>query len=190
MFYLLVLGLIGMPGAGKGECARIARDEQIKVVNMGELVREYAVQIGLVLTDENIGTVAHSEREKFGYGIWAKRTLENIKGLNLQGDDIIIIDGVRGDAEITVFHEEFGEDFYTLAVKMPVEKRFELLQKRKRLDAPISRKQFDVREEREAQWGIESALEKADYVLMNTGTLAELETSFKELLAIIKKQAK
>ncbi|WP_455392230.1 AAA family ATPase [[Eubacterium] cellulosolvens] len=185
---MFVLGLIGMPGSGKGECANQARETGITVINMGDLIRERAMDLNLELNDENIGSLAHTEREKFGYNIWAKRTLERINELNLEKNDLIIIDGIRGDAEVLVFREAFGERFHTVAIKMSDEKRFELLKHRNREDAPESMEEFMVRDERESKWGIRNALEDADYVLFNTGTLGDLKNSFINLLDFIRDQ--
>jgi dephospho-CoA kinase len=186
----MLLGLIGMPGSGKGESARIARELGMTVVNMGDLVREYTKQLNLELTDDNVGSVAHTEREKFGYGIWAERTNEKIKALDLNSNDFVIIDGIRGDAEVSVFQEVFTDEFKTIAIKMPAKRRFELLKNRNRTDAPITWEEFNKRDEREAKWGIKNALEQADYILINNGTLNDLEESFKELLEVIKYQIK
>ena len=87
--------------------------------------------------------------------------------------------------EVDVFINAFLDRFKTIAIKMPAERRFELLQKRKRKDAPISRAEFDERDERESKWGIKDAIEKADYVIFNTGTLDELYAAMKELLDVI-----
>lgn len=178
-----------MPGAGKGECANIARKSGITVFNMGDLIREHAKKLNLELTDENVGKIAHSEREKFGYAIWAKRTMEKLVKLDLKNLDLIVIDGIRGEAEVNVFKNHFTDNFKTIAVKMPTEKRFELLRQRQRSDAPITREEFDERDARETNWGIRNAIEKADYIFFNNGTLLELRESFKELLEIIQKQA-
>ena len=182
---MIILGLIGMPGAGKGECTKYARSLGFKVVNMGDLVREEAMNQGLELKDENVGKIAHREREKHGYGIWARRTLRKIENMKLEPDELVIIDGIRGSTEVDVFINAFLDRFKTIAIKMPAERRFELLQKRKRKDAPISRAEFDERDERESKWGIKDAIEKADYVIFNTGTLDELYAAMKELLDVI-----
>ena len=187
---MIVLGLVGMPGAGKGECAKYAQKLGFKVVNMGDLVRLETENQGLELKDENVGRIAHSEREKHGYGVWARRTLGNLKEMNIKPDELIIIDGIRGSTEVDVFINAFLDKFKTIAIKMPKEKRFELLQQRKRKDAPISRADFDARDERESKWGIKDAIEKADYIIFNTGTLDELRASVKELLDVIKVKEK
>ena len=185
---LLVLGIIGMPGAGKGECAKIAQEAGIIVVNMGDLVREHTKNLGLELKDGNVGKIAHSEREKFGYAIWAKRTMEKIVGLNLKNEDLIVIDGIRGEAEVNVFLNHFTDRFKSIVIKMPAEKRFELLKQRKRSDAPMTQQEFEERDAREAKWGIQKAIDRADYILYNTGSLEELKRSFKELLSLIREQ--
>ena len=179
-----------MPGSGKGECARFAREAGITVLNMGDLVREHVKKLNLEMNDEKIGSVAHSEREKFGFGIWAKRTLDKINELNINQKELIIIDGIRGVAEVTVFRDTFGEGFKTIALKMSAVRRFELLKLRNRSDAPITDIEFETRDAREATWGIQEALVEADYVLYNTETLEMLKKSFIELLDIIKNQEK
>lgn len=187
---MIILGLVGMPGAGKGECAKYAQNLGFLVVNMGDLVREETEVQGLKLNDENVGKIAHGEREKHGYGIWARLTLRKMEKMELDSDDLVIIDGIRGSAEVDVFINAFLDRFKTIAVRMPTERRFELIQKRKRKDAPISRAEFDERDERESKWGIKDAIEKADYVIFNTGTLDELRAAMKELLDIIMSKEK
>ena len=71
---------------------------------------------------------------------------------------------------------------------MPAEKRFELLKQRKRSDAPMTQQEFEERDAREAKWGIQKAIDRADYILYNTGSLEELKRSFKELLSLIREQ--
>jgi dephospho-CoA kinase len=184
---LLVIGLIGLPGAGKGECARIANEAGAVIISMGDIVRAHAKKLKLDNTDKSIGGMAHSEREKHGYGIWAKRTVEKIIEISASSNSIsiIAIDGIRGDTEVDVFKDAFKNDFKTVAVKMPGKRRFELLQNRKRSDAPMTWEEFQLRDERELKWGIQRAIDDADYIILNTGTLEELEESFKELLSFI-----
>jgi dephospho-CoA kinase len=181
-----VVGLIGLPGAGKGECAKFAAALGITVINMGDLVRKHTKGMNLELTDDNIGTVAHSERLKNDFGIWATRTLDRIKGFNQSETELLLIDGIRGGAEVEVFREAFGEKFITIALKMPDEKRFELLKQRNRSDAPITKTEFEARDAREAKWGIADAISDTDYILLNIGTLEELKNSFEELINVIR----
>jgi dephospho-CoA kinase len=171
-----------MPGAGKGECAKIARAAGFTVVSMGDIIREHVTSLGLEMTDENIGGTAHSEREQFGYDIWAHRTVDRINTLDRTKSDLVVIDGIRGSAEVQVFKQAFGSNFKTVAILMPSTRRFELLVARKRSDAPITRAEFAARDEREVKWGIRDAIDHADYSISNTGTLKELETLFRRLL--------
>jgi dephospho-CoA kinase len=68
---------------------------------------------------------------------------------------------------------------------MPKARRFELLRQRSRSDAPLTSDEFEIRESREGKWGINEALDDADYIILNTGTLEDLKESFNELLNII-----
>jgi dephospho-CoA kinase len=174
-----------MPGAGKGECANVANNLGFPVVSMGDIVRDHVRSLTLEMTDMNIGSTAHSERERHGYDIWAKRTVEKIEKINFNNAQLLIIDGIRGDAEVSVFKDAFKQNFKTITVLMPDKKRFELLRSRKRSDAPMTLAEFRARDAREAKWGIHRAIEDADYIIMNDGTLEELKTNFSELLKVI-----
>jgi len=174
-----------MPGAGKGECAKVAKHLGYPVVSMGDIVREHVKSLSLEMTDENIGGTAHLERERHGYDIWAKSTVEKIGDMKISGSQLLVIDGIRGDAEVAVFKDAFKQDFETVAVLMPDTKRFELIKLRKRSDAPMTLAEFKARDAREAKWGIQRAIEDADYVIMNDGTLDDLNANFSDLLKII-----
>ena len=58
--------LVGMPGSGKEEFAKIAQKRGFSIVRMGDTVREETKKRGLELNDRNVGRLAHEEREKTG----------------------------------------------------------------------------------------------------------------------------
>ena len=175
-----MIAVTGMPGSGKEELVKIAIEEGIKVVRMGDVVRAEVKDRGLELSDNIIGRIATEEREKYGYGVWAERTISFVK------DDIILIDGIRGNAELDVFKRAFGEDIVVVGVHASPKIRYERIKERKRKDATISWEAFCERDSRELGWGIENAMALCDHVIVNEGTLEEYKEKVKNLLRALK----
>lgn len=165
-----------MPGSGKEEFVKAATMEGLAVVRMGDVVRAFVSEQGLELTDANIGITASRQRELHGLGIWARRTLPMISG------DRVVIDGIRGDAELSEFRASFGKDMVVVGVHTSPAKRFERTKKRRRADAPITLEDFRRRDERELGWGIGNALALCDHMIINEGTL---EDFYKEIRAFL-----
>ncbi|NLO77930.1 MAG: AAA family ATPase [Methanomicrobiales archaeon] len=46
-----VIGVVGLPGSGKGEFSRIAGEFEIPVIVMGDSIREYVRTSGQMLSD-------------------------------------------------------------------------------------------------------------------------------------------
>src|SRR5207253_7091479 len=93
-----------MPGCGKEEALAVAQTLGFSVVQMGDIVREEALRRGLPITDATVGGMAHAERQGHGMGIWAERTLPRVQG------ERVLVDGLRGRAELEIFRGAFGTD--------------------------------------------------------------------------------
>ncbi|HNT73008.1 MAG TPA: AAA family ATPase, partial [Methanothrix sp.] len=61
-----IVGFVGMPGSGKSAAAGVAREMNIPVVVMGDVIREEAARRGLPPTDRNLGAVGNDLRSKEG----------------------------------------------------------------------------------------------------------------------------
>ena len=59
----------------------------------GDIVRDEAKRRGLKFSDESVGGMAHEERVKHGFGVWAERTVPHVKA------GTTVIDGIRGREE-------------------------------------------------------------------------------------------
>jgi dephospho-CoA kinase len=165
-----------MPGSGKEEFIKVAEEFGFEVVRMGGLVREEALRRGLDLNDTSVGGLANEEREKNGMGIWAERTIPKITGPR------VIVDGVRGIAEIKVFRDAFYSDLSVVSIEASSDTRYERIRSRGRKDATLMREQFEDRDERERSWGIEMAMKEADYTIRNEGALEDYRTKARSVL--------
>jgi len=166
----MIVVVVGMPGSGKDALLRAAKSLGFGHASMGDAVRREAKKLNTPSTDEAIGSLANSERQRHGPAIWAKRTLAALPPGNA------IIDGSRSLAEIEHFRKALGSGLKVIAVTAPAEARFRRLQLRNRPDAPQTLEEFARREERELSWGLGKAMESADITLTNEGTIEEFGT--------------
>jgi len=179
-----IIGFTGMPGSGKTEAVRVAKElgskVKVKVFSMGDIVKDEARKRGVEINDENVGRFATGERENFGKGIWAERTAERIK--NISDGIIVVIDGIRNNEEIEKFREIFDKDFITIAIHTRTKERFERMMEREREDDIKSKEEFDKRDERELGWGIGTTIARADITVVNEGTLESFKQKIREIL--------
>ena len=171
-----VLCLTGMPGCGKEELVRVAQELGFSIVRMGDTVREEAARRNLGTSDEAIGGFAHREREAHGYGVWAERTLPRVVG------EHILIDGLRGSAELEAFRKALGESLQVVAVHASPRVRFGRLRARDRSDAPASWDEFLVRDRRELAWGLGDVIATADFLIVNEGDLGSFRARARDVM--------
>lgn len=171
-----VVCVAGMPAAGKEEVVRVARRLGFSVIRMGDIVRAEARKRGLPLTDAAVGGMAHQERVEHGFGIWAERTVPHVRGTN------ILIDGLRGKAELDVYRRVFGGRLSVLAIHASPATRFERTKRRARSDDVTTLVRFGARDERELAWGLGDVIATADALIVNEASPADLRRTSEEWL--------
>ncbi len=176
-----VIAFVGYPLSGKSTAAQVAREMGIPVVVMGDVVREEAAKRGLELTDENLGKVASELREKEGMDAIARRCIPKIRE-EARKSGIVVVDGIRGIAEIEKFKKAFGDDFILIAIESPLEVRFERAKMRKRSDDVEKLKDLEERDRREERWGMREAMEIADFTVENTGDYEDFVDKIRQIL--------
>ena len=175
-----IIAVTGMPWSGKSEAVRIAKEQGIPVVRMGDLVWEETKAQGLDLTDENVGRIAHEMRNKYGSDIWAQKTVENIK--KAPSSHLILIDGIRTLDEVSYFKKTLSEDFVLIAVDDSDETRYKRAMSRGRRDDSMDLKLIKTRDQREINWGLDKVVASADIVISNEKGIKEFKSKVKEVL--------
>ncbi len=171
-----------MPGSGKEEFIKVAVDLGFEVIRMGDLVRGEVKRRGLELDDATVGGLANTEREKHGMGIWALRTLPRISGTK------VLIDGVRGLAEIDVYRGAYPDSLHVISIEASDQIRYQRIKERGRKDATVTRERFDERDERERSWGLAEAMAEADYRILNESSLERFRKEAERVLREIIKE--
>jgi dephospho-CoA kinase len=177
----MVIGITGMPGAGKATVIQVAKELDHGIVVLGDVVREETKMRGLELTPENVGRVMIKLREENGPAVVAQRCIPKIMETECQ---TVIVDGIRSLYEVDVLKEHF-KAFRLLAIHSSPETRFTRLVERRRSDDPLSWETFLERDRRELSVGVGSVIACADFMLINEGKKAllkrEVEKSLKDL---------
>ena len=167
----VVVGIAGLPGAGKATFNEIAKRRGFTVVVMGDEIREETKRRGLKPTPENIGKIMLQLRKEEGSAVVAKRCIPKID--NAKGN-IVLVDGIRSLHEVEEFKRHFP-NFIFVAVHSSPETRFQRLFRRKRSDDPRGWETFLKRDLRELSVGLGNAIAMADYLIVNEGTKEEFK---------------
>ncbi len=167
-----------MPGAGKSTIAEGLKLKGYDTINMGNAVRVEAKKRNLDPTGSNLGNLMLELREKNGPGAVAELVIPEIENSK---SNVIIIDGVRSNAEINVL-KKYG-NVKLLAIHASTDKRFEFLQQRGRSDDPKTKENFEERDTRELGVGISNSIALSDDAITNNNKTKEelIEASFKKI---------
>jgi len=176
---LKIIGFVGLPASGKTEAAMVAQKLGIPVIRMGDVVREEVKRRGLNITEENVGKVANDIRARGGMGAVAERCIPLIKAMD---DDTVVVDGLRGGAEVEVYKKAFDAQFTLIAILASRKNRFARALARKRNDDIVDWEGFKQKDDRELRWGLKEAIKMADVLIDNNGTLEEFRDNVRAVL--------
>lgn len=159
----LVVGLAGMPGAGKSVVVSIARESNYGVVVMGDIVREEATRRRLRSSPRILGEIMLDLRRKYGNNVIAKRCISKMRNAK---EHKIIVDGIRSLNEVEEFKKHFSK-FGLIAIHSSPETRFARVHRRQRSDDPRNLRIFHERDMRELRVGLGNAIAMAEYLIVN-----------------------
>jgi len=178
---LKIVGFVGMPGSGKSVAADVAREMNIPVVVMGDVIREEAARRGLDPTDRNLGAVGNDLRDKEGSDAIAARCLEKIRAKEAP---VVVVEGIRSKFEVDLFRKS-SNGFQLIEVRVPDELRLARIRSRGRSDDANERDLAESvanRDARELGWGMGEAIRAADLRIENAGSVVEFEGKVREVL--------
>ncbi|WP_435334449.1 AAA family ATPase [Haloarchaeobius sp. TZWWS8] len=178
---MTVIGTVGLPGSGKGEAAKVAREHDVPVVTMGDVIRQECRDRGLDPAEHH-GEIAQALREENGPDAIAQRSLPMIREY-LESHETVLVDGLRSGVELDCFSEAFGDEFVLVSIEAPFQIRKERISERGRdKGADEGGEGLEARDERERGFGMDDAMRRADLVIVNTDTLEAFRTRIEALL--------
>lgn len=174
----LVIGLAGMPGAGKSAVVKVAEETGYAIVVMGDIVREEVEKRSMKPTPKNVGKIMLELRRMEGEAVIARRCVPKIEKAMEQK---VLVDGVRSLSEVEEFEKHFLR-FSLVAVHASPETRFERLYRRRRSDDPRNWEISHERDMRELTVGLGNAIAMAEYIIVNEGSLKFVKDKIREVL--------
>jgi len=174
----VVIGVAGMPGAGKSILEEAAQKMGYAIVAMGDEIREEAKKRKLEPTPENLGKIMLMLRKEEGSVVVARRCIPKVKNAK---ENVVVIDGIRSLEEANEFRRHFP-NFTLVAIHASPETRFQRLFQRKRSDDPEGWETFMERDLRELSVGLGDAIATADYMIVNERTKDQLKKKVREVL--------
>jgi dephospho-CoA kinase len=173
-----VIAMSGMPGAGKGVASNAGKRIGLEVFVLGDVVREETERRGLEPTPQNVGNVMLDIRAKEGPNVVARRLLPKIEQAK---SSVVIVEGIRSLHELNELRSKF--EVIPLAIHASPKSRFQRLISRNRSDDPKTWEVFQERDFRELDVGLGHVLALADIVLINEGSISQLQLAFNEAFA-------
>ncbi len=184
----MFIGLTGYMGSGKGEITKILEKEGYKYILLSNAVREEATRRGVEHTRENLQEVGNSLRKEFGAGVLGLKIREKIK---LEGGENWVIDGIRNPAEIDELKKL--AEFYLVGVMANKELLVKRIISRARESDVKVEAEILAKIEREEGKGepsdgqqVRKCLERVDYLIINEGTLEDLQKKFGHFRKLLK----
>jgi dephospho-CoA kinase len=169
----MLIGLTGENCSGKGTTAEYLMKKGFHYLSLSDVIREELKAQGKEPTRDVMIEHGNELRKKFGPGVLALKTIEN-----LDGDKNYIIDSIRLPAEVKEMKKQHG--FYLIYVTAPQEIRFERMSCRGRVGDPKTFEEFmkleKIEEENadKSKQNLKETSKLADKILVNNGNMHSL----------------
>lgn len=175
-----------MPGSGKSVVSRVAESLGMKIVRMGDVIRNEAQK-----RNQAPGKVAVELRQEFGEFVIAERCVETIKNFSSESkssnkstsseSQLFLIEGIRSPWEVQIFKRNFP-NFKVIAIHSAPHTRYMRLKKRMRSDDSAEAKEAMKRDQRELKFGIGEVIASADFMVVNEGAKGKLKNTVRGIL--------
>jgi len=155
----------GMPAAGKNIAGQYAREHKYPLFSTGDFVRAEIRKRGVSGDPEMSAKISTEMRGQDGLGVTRMAVAEALKTKS----DVVFLEGIRSWPEVEWVRSQ--ADCNVVAVVAPRKARLERVKKRGREDD--SAQHFDLRDQREIEYGVAVCIALADAYVRNAGTIED-----------------
>ena len=178
-----IAALVGMPGSGKSEVARVFQKHGYAGIRFGDITDEEVKKRGLKLVEGNERIVREDLRKKHGMAAYAILNLPRIEAAMEKTN--VVIDGLYSWEEFKYLKDRLGGRLHIVAVWAPPEIRYKRLQTRSL--RPLSAGQARERDYAEVENVNKGGpIAMADYMISNCSTLESLVDQTYNLIKVLK----
>jgi len=174
-----IVSIVGMPGAGKSEVARVFEGRGFTRIRFGDVTDQEIRKRGLELNEKNERYVRELLRQELGMSAYAKLNLPAIDAA-LKGSDVVI-DGLYSWEEFVFLKEHYGDAFRAVAVWASPATRYSRLARRR--ERPLTREESAGRDKSEIE-NINKGgpIAMADFTLVNESSLSNLRNETQKVI--------
>jgi dephospho-CoA kinase len=166
-----VVALVGMPGSGKSEVAKVFAAAGYRVIRFGDITDDEVKKRGLDLNESNEKVVREGLRAQYGMAAYAMLNLPRILDALKAGN--AVLDGLYSWEEYKYLAEKLGDKLEIVSVWAPPRLRYHRLRERKvRPLTPDQARARDFAEIENVNKGGPIAM--ADHMVNNDSTLESL----------------
>jgi dCMP deaminase len=184
----MIIGLTGTLCAGKGTVVEFLKAHGFKHFSVRDFLYEEIDKRGLPRVRDSLVSVANELRASHGPGFLAESLYNRAKEFG--GD--VIIESIRAPGEIEVLSSK--GDFLLLAIDADRALRFKRMISRLSETDHVDFKTFCDQEDKEMhssdpfKQNLSVCIDKADYLVLNNGSLDELHLQVKEILKVLREK--
>ena len=175
-----VVSVVGMPGAGKSEVARVFEEGGFIRIRFGDVTDEEIKKRGLELNEESERYIRELLRKEHGMSAYARLNLSRIDSALEHSD--VVIDGLYSWEEYTFLKTHYGEGFYVVAVWASPRTRYARLTGR--LNRGLTLEEAAGRDRAEIE-NINKGgpIVMADFTIINETSLEDLQKETKRIIS-------
>lgn len=178
-----VVALVGMPGSGKSEVARVFESHAYHRIRFGDITDEEVKRRGLNLSEENERTVREELRRQHGMGAYAILNLPRIESALKTSD--VVIDGLYSWEEYKFLKSKLGGGLRVVAVWSPPASRYERLSSRP--VRPLTVEDASARDYAEIENVNKGGpIAMADFTISNSTSLDSLVEQANNIIKVLK----
>ncbi|MFH1662555.1 MAG: AAA family ATPase [Chloroflexota bacterium] len=180
-----VVAIVGMPGAGKSEAAKLFEENDFRRIRFGDITDEEIKKQGLELNEENERRIREQLRKNYGMAAYAMLNLSRID-LALKKSPVVI-DGLYSWEEYTFLGNYYRNRFGVVAVWSSPKTRYARLANRGK--RPLAEEEATSRDKAEIEKLNKSGpIAMADFTIINEATLKGLKREVKKIITALRRQ--
>ena len=178
---IVLVGLTGRNASGKSTLVTWFSERGLRSVSCSDSIRTWLRGQGIETTRVALIEGGRELRRRGGAGVLAEMLLEI-----LDGEDAVV-DSIRTPAEVESLRNR--GDFVLIEVRADEESRWQRMTERRRAGDPIEKEVFlsqeaaEISSEDEAGQALDATASMADIMVLNDGTIEELEGKLVDIWA-------